>query len=241
MSNAKNLSIFDFRAFLNLAMLLTESQKAKEVRSIILDIVIDTINKKAGGHTKYINQREENFLISSFEEENYRKVFTEALHKYVDMGPAKYAIYTNKIYKSIFKENANDYRKILKLSEKDKTRDTFYSEILNMISSYENGVAKIIKDKSDSLERKLTSKELDVLYKDFENTYEAVLAPHLHDSRRKMASRDLCFRDALHNELEEYIEDVSASDFEKFLGAKSKDLESRLEETKEVFKRLKDR
>ncbi|PCI24228.1 hypothetical protein COB57_04530 [Candidatus Peregrinibacteria bacterium] len=43
--------MFDFRAFLNLAMLLTESKKAKEVRSIILDIVIDTINKKAGGHT----------------------------------------------------------------------------------------------------------------------------------------------------------------------------------------------
>ncbi len=29
-------------------MLLTESEKAKQVRSLMLDIVIDTINKKIG-------------------------------------------------------------------------------------------------------------------------------------------------------------------------------------------------
>lgn len=241
LSHAKSVSLFDFRAFLNLSMLLTESQKAKEVRSTILNIVIDTINKKSGGHTKYINQREENFLISAFEEDDYRKVFTNALDKYVNMGGIKYAIYTNKIYNSIFKENADEYRKILKLSKKDKTRDTFYSEVLKMVSSYENGVAKNIEDESVRLGRKITPRELDVLYKNFENAYEAVLAPHLHDTRRKMASRDLCFRDVLHDQLEEYIEDVSSSDFEKFLGEKSKDLKSRLEDSQEVFKRLKDR
>ena len=36
-------------------MLLTESEKAKYVRSRILDIVISTINEKTGGGTKYIN------------------------------------------------------------------------------------------------------------------------------------------------------------------------------------------
>lgn len=38
------LGIFNFRAFLNLGMLLTESQKAKILRSMILDIVIDVMN-----------------------------------------------------------------------------------------------------------------------------------------------------------------------------------------------------
>lgn len=42
------LSLFDFRAFLNIGMLLAESEKAKKVRSLILDIVISTINEKAG-------------------------------------------------------------------------------------------------------------------------------------------------------------------------------------------------
>lgn len=49
------LSVFEFRAFLNMAMLLVESETAFELRRIILDIVIDTINQKAGCGTKYIN------------------------------------------------------------------------------------------------------------------------------------------------------------------------------------------
>ena len=113
------LGIFSFRAFLNLGMLLTESEKAKVLRSMILDIVIDVMNQKAGGHTKYINQRDEDFLIQIIKEENYRKKFTDALNKYVAMGNIKYAVYTNKVYQAIFNENANEYREILKLDSKE--------------------------------------------------------------------------------------------------------------------------
>ena len=56
-----------------------------------------------------------------------------------------------------------------------------------------------------------------------------------------MASRDLVFRDALHEKLKEYVNAVSSEDFERFLGEKSMDLEKRIEENKDVFKRLKDR
>lgn len=42
------LGVFDFRAFLNMGMLLVESEKAKIIRQNILDIVIDTINVKTG-------------------------------------------------------------------------------------------------------------------------------------------------------------------------------------------------
>jgi hypothetical protein len=76
----KSLGIFDIRSFINIAMLLTESEKAKEMRRIILDIVIDVLNKKAGGSTKFINQRDEDFLLSLYEEENYRNKFTKALN-----------------------------------------------------------------------------------------------------------------------------------------------------------------
>lgn len=54
-------------------MLLTESQKAKQIRSILLDIAIDTINERIGGATKYINQREEAFLTAITQEPQYRK------------------------------------------------------------------------------------------------------------------------------------------------------------------------
>lgn len=111
-----SLAIFDFRAFLNVGMLLVESEKAKIIRKNILDIVIDTINIKTGGATKYINQRDEDFLNSWFDEENYRREFTDALNNCIAMGNMKYAIYTDKIYESIFREKSAEYRSILKLT-----------------------------------------------------------------------------------------------------------------------------
>lgn len=235
----RNLGVFNFRAFLNLGMLLTESNKARTLRSIVLDIVLDTINKRTGGNTKYINQRDEDFILSYYKEESYRKEFTDALSNYIAMGNAKYVIYTNKIYQSIFREHAAEYRQILKLSKKDNVRETMYSEVLDLISSYEFGLAKLIQERFNKLGRQLTSFELDNLFLAFEQL--PLWVPLIEKARRKMASRDLAFRDILHQQLEEYIGAVPAKDFERFLGEKSKELAERLEEAKDVFKRLKER
>ena len=233
------LGIFNFRAFLNLGMLLTESEKAKILRSMMLDIVIDVMNQKAGGHTKYINQRDEDFLIQIIKEENYRKKFTDALNKYVAMGNVKYAIYTNKVYQAIFNENANEYREILKLDSKENIRHTMYSEILALIAGFENGVADMIEQEYINKGQKLTSYETDIIFKTASVT--PFLAPSIEKARSKMASWDLCFREALHENLKNYISTVPKEDFNRFLSEKSKSLTERLEETKEVFKRLKDR
>lgn len=48
-SKTSQLALFNFRAFLNIGMLLTESDKAKTLRSLLLDIVIATINNKTRG------------------------------------------------------------------------------------------------------------------------------------------------------------------------------------------------
>lgn len=73
------LALFDFKSFLNLGMLLSESEKARALRQAMLDIVIDIINQKTGGSTKYINQRDKDFLSASLQEDNYRRQFTNAL------------------------------------------------------------------------------------------------------------------------------------------------------------------
>lgn len=233
------LGIFDFRTVLNIGMLLTESERAKSIRQMILDIVIDTINIKTGGETKYINQRDEDFLISWYEEENYRREFTDVLKEYVVDDKFKYATYTDKIYESIFKEKASEYRKVLKLEFKDKTRDTFYTEILDLIASYECGLADIIKAQSTKLNRRLNYSEVDKIFYEFEN--QKLFKPLVNKAREKMSSRDLVFRDALHLKLTEYIKPLQASEFERFLGEKSKELEERMKEAKDVFKRLKER
>ena len=236
---APQLGIFDFRAFLNLAMLIAESDRARLLRQMILDIVIDTINQRTGGGTKYINQRDESFLMAWFQGENYRRQFTDALKDYVDMGNFKYPLYTDKIYLSIFKEKAREYRKVLRLHQAEKVRDTMYAEVLNLVASYECGFAAILKSEFKSKGRKLTSWEVDALFKKFEA--QPHWRPLVESARNIMASRDLAFRDALHRQLEEYVAPIRAEEFERFLGEKSKELQERLEEAKDVLQRLKDR
>lgn len=233
------LGIFDFRAFLNLAMLMRESGRAGLLRKAILDIVIDTINLRTGGGTKYINQRDEEFIHSAFIEENYRKQFTDALRDCVAMGNFKYAIYTDKIYVSIFREKAHEYRKILKLEQREKLRDTFYSEILDLIASYECGFADVLQREILWKKRKLSNWEVDDLFVGFEK--QAHWKPLIEKARNKMASRDLAFRDALHIQLKDYIIPLERGEFERFLGEKSQELSERLEEARDVMKRLKER
>lgn len=238
-SKAPQLAAFDFRAFLNLAMLMRESERAGLLRKAILDIVIDTINQRTGGGTKYINQRDEDFIQSAFIEENYRKQFTDALKDCVDMGNFKYAVYTDKIYVSIFREKAQEYRRVLRLDKRASVRETFYSEVLDIIAAYECGFADALVTDSKTKGRKLTSWEVDSLFKTFEA--QAHWKPLIEKARNKMASRDLAFRDALHLQLEEYVTPLQREDFERFLGEKSMELAERLEEAKDVMKRLKER
>ena len=162
------LGIFNFRAFLNIAMLLVDSEKARSLRSAILDIAIDTINRRTGGGAKYINQRDEDFITNMLRGEDYRREFTDALRDCVDMGNIKYMIYTDKVYNSIFKEDATEYRKILKLEKNEKVRDTMYSEVLDIIASYEAGFAEELRVSAEMKGRPLTSFEADELFSRFE-------------------------------------------------------------------------
>jgi hypothetical protein len=239
---APQLGVFNFRSFLNLGMILTESEKAKALRSVILDIVIDTLNQKIGGSTKYINQRDEDFLVAIMREPIYRKEFTNALNLYLDMGNYKYSMYTDKIYEAIFHENSKEYKQILQLEEKENPRDTMYSEVLKLIASFEIGIADEMKKKFELLQRKLTPKELDELIVEFSNNRFWI--PQIEDVRTKMACRDYGFRNIIHERLKPYINSLNTEDYNRFLGEKSKTLIERVmedEQLLDVFKRLKDR
>jgi len=231
------LGLFNFRSVLNLAMLLKESNNAQLLRSKMLDIVLDTINERTGGGTKFINRRDANYLPSALNEIKYRKDFTSALSRHVNMGNYKYSLYTDKIYQCIFKENAKEYKQILKLAENDNARDTMYAEMLNSIASFETGIAYEIEKRSKELNRLLEPHEVDIIINEFAKHPQQ--RPYIEDARIKMASRDLHFREALHHKLEEYIQSVSSADFDRFLGEQSVNFEKQLEDAKEVMKRLK--
>lgn len=233
------LGVFDFRAFLNMAMLLSESDKARALRQLMLDIVIDLINRKTGGGTKYINQRDKDFVFSSLQEDNYRRQFTDALKDYVEDNRYKYAHFTDMIYISIFKEKAKEYKKILDLKENDKVRDTFYSEILDIIAAYESGLADAIKLEYERVGHILSQQETEELFRRFENM--ALWKPLIQRGRVKMASRDMALRDAFHYQLSEYIQPLDKDEYQKFLGAAGEELDKLMQENQDVLRRLKER
>ena len=238
-SKIRQLGVFDIRAFLDLAMLLSESERAKALRQMMLDIVIDLINRKTGGGTKYINQRDKDYVFASLQEDNYRRQFTDALKECVEEDRYKYAHFTDMIYVSIFREKAKEYKKILDLKATDKVRETFYSEILDIIAAYESGLADAIRKKHDEYGHILTINETEDLFHEFENM--ALWKPLIQRGRTKMASRDMALRDAFHYQLSEYIQPLEKDEYQKFLGAAADELEKLMEENKDVLRRLKER
>lgn len=238
-SKTTQLGLFNFRSFLNLGMLLTESEKAKALRSAILDIVIATINEKTGGGTKYINRRDVNYLPAAITEENYRKNLTSAMSQCVGGHKTyKYAQVTDYIYEAVFKENAKEYRRVLALDSKDNVRHTLYAEVLLVISSFENGVGAAIQQRyKENGGRLLSMDEVKNLVDELAE--HPMQKPYLNDARTKMASRDYSFRDAYHGNIAEYLKAVTPEEFERFIGDQSIDFDNILADNKDVLKRLK--
>lgn len=238
-SKTTQLGLFNFRAFLNIGMLLTESEKAKAVRSMILDLVITTINEKTGGGTKFINRRDIHYIPAAITEENYRKNLTSAINQCVNGHQTyKYAQVTDLIYKAVFKENAKEYREVLNLNAKDNVRHTLYAEVLLVISSFENGVGAVIQKQYKAKHNvKLTMEEVEDIVNELAE--HPMQKPYLNDARTKMASRDYSFRDAYHGNIANYLKAVTPEEFERFIGDQSIDFDHILEENKDVLKRLK--
>ena len=237
-SKTTQLGLFNFRSFLNIGMLLTDSEQAKRMRSFILDIVITTINEKTGGGTKFINRRDINYLPAAIQEDNYRRVLTSSVKNYVSGHQTyKYAQVTDLIYKAVFKENAKEYKEILKLDTKDSVRHTLYSEVLLVLSSFENGVGLAIKEAYEKTGILLTMNDVEAIVNQL--LEHPMQKPYLNDARSKMASRDFSFRDAFHSNIAEYLSAVTPEEFERFIGDQSVDFDTILEGNKDVLERLK--
>lgn len=232
-----HLGLFDFRSFLNLGMLLTTSEKAKQLRSMMLDIVIAVINEKTGGGTKYINRRDRNYITSAISEENYHQKLTDAIRDYVDGHKTyKYSTIMDMIYKAVFCERAKEYKKLLELSEKDNLRRTLYAEVLVSVSAFENHVAETIIAKAQKYGT-VTVEEVGQAIKEL--SAMPFVKPILEDARTKMSSRDFALRDVYHENIAAYLKAVSPEEYEKFIGSQSVDFDHLLDANKDVLDRLK--
>lgn len=231
------LGVFDFRSFLNLGMLLTTSEKAKEVRSRILDIVIAVMNEKSGGSTKFINRRDQNYVTSALSEENYHRKLTDAIRDYcVNNNKFKYSQIMDTIYKVVFCEKASEYKKLLELSKKDSLLRTLYAEVLVAVASFENATAEKIKEQAVS-SGKLSVKDVNRII--YELSKNPLIKPVIEDARTKMASRDNALRDVYHGNLAAYVRSLMPEEYQKFIGNLSIDFDKLLEDNKDVLEHLK--
>ena len=176
---------------------------------------------------------------STLTEENYRKNLTSAINQYVDGHQTyKYAQITDFIYVAVFKENAKEYREVLRLDSKDNVRHTLYAEVLLVISSFENGVGAAICERfKENGGKMLSVEEVEVIVNELAE--HPMQKPYLNDARTKMASRDFSFREAYHGNIAEYLQAVTPEEFERFIGDQSIDFDHILAENKDVLKRLK--
>ena len=234
---AVNLGLFDFRSFINIGMLLTTSERAKELRSCILDIVIAVMNEKSGGSTKYVNRRDRNYIGSAFVEEDYHKKLTDVIKDDVEgRMTINYPLIMDMIYKAVFCEKADEYKKLLDLSERDNLRRTLYAEVLVAVSSFENATAEAIKAKADK-QGTLSVSDVEELITEL--SMNPLAKPIVEDARIKMASRDNALRDVYHGNLAAYIRAVMPEEYQKFVGNLSVDFDHLLDDNKEVLEHLK--
>lgn len=148
------LHIFNYKAFLNIGMLIIESQSAKLIRHRILDIMIDLINIQTNGLTKYINQKHD--YISQFPEvSNHTTNICTALKNYTNVDSSKYLLYINKILNIVFNSH---------IAHIQNKKEIFRLEILKLFNQYVNIIVNQLTKKFDLIGSLLNHNETEEVF-----------------------------------------------------------------------------
>lgn len=239
-SKARSLGVFNLKAFLNLAMLLSESQKARELRQLMLNIATNSIRQRTGGNIKYVNQRDNRFAIAWNGSKKYNSRLRRAIKRHTIDGERTINpnVYNDITYRNVFREKNHEYRNLLELSQYDKTRRTMYAEVLTTIASYENAVAATIEQTARQQNRKMNRDEVLQIFE--QTAQNPALTPQIENARVTMASFDNALRNKQHEQLEEYIYPINKSGYERFLSDKNKEFNKIIDNNEDVYQRLKD-
>ncbi len=237
---ARQIGLFNFKALLNIGMLLTDSDQAKRVRSMLLDFALNAINKRLGGHTKYVSQRDVAFIENALEEAGSHMEFTLALAEKIDWKDKEFsdALFVDKIYAAIFLEHDAEYRQLLSLDPEENSKATMYAEVLSLIASLKNGYISAVKKHFKKHGKLLYAQALSIM-DDYIEAIGPTMINQYSKARATMASCDSAFRDIDHQNLSAYKQAVTSSEIEKYLGEKGKEVEKLIQRNIEIFERLK--
>ncbi len=237
-NKASILGVFTFKALLNIGMLLKNSIKAQMLRGYIINFVVNSLNKKLVGES--INTQNDYLKRpNSLYKLSYSEDFHNAIKKYVDEGDINYNQINNRIFLSIFNENAGKYKQMLNLIEKNQEH---YSDVINLIAFYNNGFAKHLFEEYVSKGRKLKIIEVHDSFSRFEKSINSFSEPLKEKANLVMAYHGDSFKDFVNKNIRNRVREAeSYNDFNIYLNNQVDVLEQRLEENKDVFKRLKER
>ena len=209
------LGMFDFRAFLNIAMLLQQSEKAKELRSLILNLAISSINKRVGDAT-FINQNAQAYKnIKQNYDQKYNTKLINDLKDCVEMSNTKYIYFNYKIYQFLFLEKAKEYRQLLDLKNKQKSIDTHYHEILTHLATFETDFAQEIQENFEINKSKLTKEQVEDIFNKL--TKRDRFEPILDSARYIISSRDSILRGVDHQKLLDYKKPLTIDTYLEYI------------------------
>lgn len=199
--------------------MLENNELGKKVRKYFIrtEENFKQVMRVALENPKFVNQLSKDFKETREETKNYRKDFTDSIKKYVSVK--YYGTYTDMLYQFLFAERAKEYRGLLKLAEKDLTRNTMYEEILFVIGSFETGLAGELERKYKKRENPLNQQEFIKIFKQFSSTrnWDA----YKNRVRKIMATYDEELRNVKHAKLIDYKKEFTNEDIKKLLGQKN--------------------
>lgn len=181
------LELFSFKAWLNIVMLLSESEHARLIRNRILDIVIDVVAEKEDGQVKYLNWTIESCRPDiSYMAIIYPINLLDAVKKYLELEDINITS-TNSLRRNINKYSAF-------ISHYDEVYKLFFG---TKYSNYKNALAEYTS--SSYLERKERERKTSLyqpflgsrLYKGLHfEVLQAIISVEKKNSRKNA----ICFR-----------------------------------------------
>jgi phage anti-repressor protein len=195
--------------------MLENSEIGKKVRKYFIRVEGDfkKVMQVATIDPKFINQLSNQFFETREETKEFRKDFTDCIKDFVAVK--NYGTYTDMFYNFLFLERAKEYRRLLSLAKNDFTRNFMYEEIIFIIGAFETGLAGEIEKEFKRLDRMLTQKEFEKIFKDFYSTRNWLV--YQKRARNIMATYDEELRRIKHPKLIDYRKEFSQEDIQKLL------------------------
>ena len=237
---ARQMGLLTLPALLNIGMLLTESDRAKEIRSLLLNIALDVANIRLGGRAGYVRRADLVSINTAGQETLTLIEFKRSLLQ--DISWERYSIddeslFLDKIYKTVFLENYATYKQYLNSNLRKKDRPEMSSEISLVICALQHGfIAELATYRTHNLNKPTNTEALELLNR-YLTRVESTMRFFYEKARMILLDSHSNFPEVINSSSSQPSSKMS--ELEKQLGEKGREIHLLLRQNIAVFERLK--